>query len=328
MTRQLDCPCCKKLLYFPDAGECNEDILECICTICKYKYALTYSEVLNFASSVEPLQSRGGQPIKYNRVYQLRALTLNKATKAFQFSTSGQDEKLQALPGDELLLLHTMRGDRVDDLVFVVNCTTGKSCQLLSPSSRAKYAGVKAAAFTLVGGGGLAIFLGAPLLVTVIPSVGVGIYVTRRLVPKERDKQTAARLEVEQKLLQRKFGLQQPIEALRQEKATNQRLVKRFEVLQEKMLRVGDLYNERAERVKSAIMILEKQQELTETLIAGYTKLVEMIDIEYETSRLAEQLPEDVDSRILSKLDELKAIEQQKEKLGLRVDPSKLLSSF
>jgi len=35
-------------------------------------------------------------------------------------------------------------------------------------------------------------------------------------------------------------------------------------------------------------------------------------------SQLAEQLPADIDVTILSQLDELKVIEQQKEELGLR----------
>jgi len=39
-------------------------------------------------------------------------------------------------------------------------------------------------------------------------------------------------------------------------------------------------------------------------------------------------LPADIDVTILSQLDELKVIEQQKEELGLRVDANRLLSSL
>ena len=51
--------------------------------------------------------------------------------------------------------------------------------------------------------------------------------------------------------------------------------------------------------------------------MARYFKIVEIIDIEYETSRLAEQIPEDVTQKILKRLDELKAVEAKKEELAL-----------
>lgn len=328
MLNQLNCPCCKKPLYLPQAGQFDEDVLEVICAACKSKYALVYLEVLNFASSVEPIQwQRSGQPIKYNRSYKLRALTLNKAIKAINFSTPEQDEELQAPPGDELLLLYTMRGNQLENLVFVINCTTGQVCQSLALIGRARVAGVNAALVTLFGGGLLSIFIPGVILVTTIPSaIAVGVYVMRRKLPKERDNRVLAKLAAEQKLLQYKFTLEQPVETLRQEEVSNQRLIRRLELLQQKMLKVGELYKERAEKIESAIMILEKQLRLIEHLIAGYTRLAEMIDIEYETSRLAEQLPENMDAQILRQLDELKAIEAKKEELALLVNPQKLLS--
>jgi len=38
------------------------------------------------------------------------------------------------------------------------------------------------------------------------------------------------------------------------------------------MLRAGDLYTERAEQVKSAIAILQKQLNLTQSLMDGFSK--------------------------------------------------------
>jgi hypothetical protein len=51
---------------------------------------------------------------------------------------------------DELMLLYTMRGNNLEDLILVGNCTTGKSYQLLSPSSKARSLGVNVALLTLL----------------------------------------------------------------------------------------------------------------------------------------------------------------------------------
>ena len=334
MLLQLDCPCCQKPLFFPHKEEYEQDLLFVLCATCNYKYALHYSEVLKFASNAEQLPGRKTRkPIKYKQVYELQVVTPSGVIKSLEFSTLGQDEKLQAQPGDELLLLYTMRGAQVSDLLLVTNCTTGKKHQLFSPSSKARIAGIKAAGITCLVVLLLIGLLHGPdhkaMLVTTIPSaLGVGVYVTQRQSPRERDRLIASRLGAEQKLLQQQFGLEQRVEQLRQEEATHTRLLKRLSGLYKKMLRAGDLYVERAAQVKSAISILQKQIKLIQSLMDGYIKVIELIEIEFETSQLAEQLPVDIDVTILSQLDELKGIEQQKEELGLRVDANRLLSMY
>lgn len=333
MLLQLDCPCCQKPLFFPHQEEYEQDLLFVLCAACNYKYALHYSEVLKFASNAEQLPGKTGKPTKYKQVYKLQVVTPSGVIKSLEFSTPGQDEKLQAQLGDELLLLYTMRGAQVSDLLLVANCTTGKKHQLFSPSSKARIAGIRAAGITCLGVSLLVGLLHGPdhkaMLVTTIPSaLSVGVYVTQRQSPRERNRLIASRLGAEQKLLQQQFGLEQRVEQLRQEEAAHTRLLKRLSGLYKKMLRAGDLYVERAAQVKSAISILQKQIKLIQSLMDGYIKVIELIEIEFETSQLAEQLPVDIDVTILSQLDELKAIEQQKEELGLRVDANRLLSMY
>ncbi len=50
-----------------------------------------------------------------------------------------------------------------------------------------------------------------------------------------------------------------------------------------------------------------------------------MLSIEYETFKLAEQIPGDIITNILGQLEELKAIEAQKEKMSLLIAPHQLL---
>ena len=71
---------------------------------------------------------------------------------------------------------------------------------------------------------------------------------------------------------------------------------------------------------------MEKQSGLIQNLIDGYSKIVEIVEIEYDTSRVAEQLPENVAVKISDRLEEMEALEQQKEELALMVDPAKLLA--
>lgn len=51
-----------------------------------------------------------------------------------------------------------------------------------------------------------------------------------------------------------------------------------------------------------------------------------MLTIDYETSSLAKQLPDDITVKILGQLEELKAIEAQKKTMSLLVNPQQLLS--
>ncbi len=333
MTRQLKCPACRHLLYFPDLEECDENFLESICTKCKYKYALIHTEVLNFASSVEILRTnKYKKHPEYTRIYQLRLSKPDKTIQSLQFSTPGQAQKLSALPGDELLLLYVMRGRALEDLVSVENSTTGTSCLLLSPGAKAKSAGFGTGIATLTGGALLAAFVNIPLdktfLATAVPSaVGVGACVTRLKDPRTRDKKELARLGSEQRLLLQKFDLEQRTQALRQELESNYRIISRLKSLQRKMQNAAqEMYANRIETVSKGINVLDKQLDLTQNLIAGYTQIIDVLAIEYETSRLAEQIPEDISEKILLRLEELKATEAKKEELALLVNPQKLLT--
>jgi len=52
--------------------------------------------------------------------------------------------------------------------------------------------------------------------------------------------------------------------------------------------------------------MMEKQRGLTQNLIDGYTQVAAILEIEFQTSRLAEELPEDVSEQIFGRMEELK----------------------
>jgi len=92
------------------------------------------------------------------------------------------------------------------------------------------------------------------------------------------------------------------------------------------MLEAGeDIYAYRMETISKGITVMEKQRGLTLNLINGYTQVASILEIEFQTSRLAEELPEDVSEQILGQMEELKAIEDKREELALLVDSARLL---
>jgi len=106
MTIQLKCPSCLKLLYFPEVEASDEDQLEAICSGCNYKYILVSAQVLGFASEVEPLPAnKYKKKLSHRRIYELRLLTISRDLKALRLETPGLEERISALPRDEMLLL-------------------------------------------------------------------------------------------------------------------------------------------------------------------------------------------------------------------------------
>lgn len=233
---QLSCPACQQKLYFPSASNSYEHLLKGICRQCKYKYTLEQAEVTTFDSTVESLRSNtynNKHTTKYKRIYQVRLLGANKPAKLIEFSTLGKKEKLTTLPGDEFLLLYTMRGSKYEDLVWLKNQTTNQSFFLQRPGTKARSIGTAIGLLTFAAATVIATVLHIPLgklfVATVIPSaVGVGVAVTRRNTIKVSDHNELSRLGTEQQLLAQKFDLEQKSETLHQEFQSNSSLIYRL----------------------------------------------------------------------------------------------------
>lgn len=331
MTYQIKCPACSHLLYFSE-GQDNVEDVECICTQCKHKYTLLVATAISFSSSLEiGTQTRYGEQPSYSRTYNLRLQQTNKALKPLQFSTTGQLEKITIIAGDEILLLYVMQGTKLKDLLWLENCTTGRKLQLLHLGAKSLSKGVGSGVLSLIASISLAGALRIPLnqvFVVAMPgSIGVGMYVIKRSSLKVRDRLELERLSLEQQLLAQKHDLEQKVTQLTQELKTNSSIVNRLEALQQKMSNANaDMYARRITTVVSGISVIEEQLDLIQKLVNGYSQLLEIIEIEYETSRLAEKLPSDISSQVLSRLEELRVVEERKQELSLQIKPQTLLS--
>jgi hypothetical protein len=339
MPDSLHCPACKASVYLPHPEESGDRLLlEIICPKCQRKYSVSYVETKYSDSYLEPLpQQKPNQPIEYQRIYKLRVLGLAQTIQAIEFSTIGRDEKFSAVPGDRLTLLYIMHKVRPPEPIFILNETTATSHQLFSPIQRARKAGSSAFVVTLLGGAFLSLLAGFSqnplnkrLWLVVIPSaIGTGVYVTRRQIQltKEQNLQTAARLSFEQNLLEQVHCVAKRLDKLHESISEETRLIERLKTVKQKMtLTDSQVYARRIETFERGIDAMEKQLKLSQNLIAGYLKVKSMLEIDYETSRLAEQLPENTAQEIVTRLQELETIETQKEELSLLADPQKLLS--
>lgn len=334
MTYQLNCPNCSKNLYFLIVGE-NEDFSESICRNCHYKYALHQIEVGSFVSTVETQSSNTfTENTSYSRVYNLRVQQANGTLKSLTFSTPGQAEKISGSADDTILLLYTMRGKVSQDLVWIKNLTTGKSHLLLKPGAKARSLGFNTAFLTLAASGILAGILCIPVnqffWSAAIPgSISVGVYVAKRSSLKVSDRAELKQLSSEQQLVAQRHELEQKIAGFTEELKKSQSIIQRLIRLQSKMMGVGeDLYASQLVTVNKGINVIQEQLSLLQDLIKGYSQLIRIIEIDFETSQLVEQLPGDISDKILRRLEELKAIQIKKEELSLLVKPQQILAEF
>lgn len=342
MSYPIPCPACAEMLYFPQLEDAFQgEPMLAYCGKCQFKYGLTSGRVLDLhgAGAVPQRQwfwTRKSAPLCR---YRLRLGTGAAPPPTFELSLPTPEEGWSptghrpspAALDDRVSVLYTLPNRGPSELVRFTNHTQDRHWLLGKPGQQARSLGQGVGVGILVSGGILASLLQGPIEVLlwlgVLPTAFYGgrammHWRSPRLQPGREQQQLAA----EQKLLGQIFQLQQRLTQLRQETQADLKVVQRLEALKQRMVAVAaDLYSDRIARIENAVNVLNQQLGLSQSLIDGYAQALEMLQIEFETSRLVEQLPDDLGHRILSRLEELKAIEAQRDQINLRVDPAKLL---
>lgn len=221
-------------------------------------------------------------------------------------------------------------------MISVTNAITGDIYRLASPGGTAVR--------TAIGWGLLS---SVPMLLVLLPNgvefpiallasassiPVVSILVARLKSPKIRlDPDQKIRLAAEQQLFGEKIELEQRVEELQRKLTTNQTRLNQLESLNQKMVEVGaDLYAQRIERVSRAIAILDQQLSQDQQLIDQYARTIKMIEIELETSRAVEAIPnaENFMGMIFDRLAELKTIDQKTQQLRAQVEADETVKSL
>jgi hypothetical protein len=197
--------------------------------------------------------------------------------------------------------------------------------------------GLKTSLYTLVGGLSLSplswltpkLSLIYTLVGTAVISISSGIYIARYHQQKyqELNSETIKKLIYEQTIFAQMLQLQQRILVLQQEQTAEKQLGDRFQKLIDKMKATdANLYTNRIKTLVRGINAIKNQIALNQKIIDGYNRLNQIWEIEYETTQLVDQIPEEnIEHRVGDRLQELETLEQQKIELDTLIEPAKLL---
>jgi len=288
-----------------------------------------YGKLSKRSSIVEALLYLTSQlPSFYKRHYTFQITTADRTLKCLQFSVPGKSDVIPIHRGDVVSVLYTMQGYLMKQLVAIANHTTGKSYVLPNPVPSANQHFITL--ITIVTGFVLLSFLngGNVFFTSIFSAIGVLAYIkltnNAQLSSPTLNATHAEgiRLIADQRLLAQQRKLEQRVTELTHEYQSNQVLIEQINALKQKMTQVDQaVYSARIYRATTAVDILNQQIANNQRLIREYQHMLKMIEIEIDTSWIADQLPdaENFSRRILERLDELKEIEEQNQSLKLQL---------
>lgn len=324
MKPSLQCPTCSRPI-----SDLKSATAQVTCAFCKSRYGVVYGKLSRRSSIYETLLHLSSKlPTLYRRHYTLQITTPDRNLKLLQFSVPGRIDNLPVQHGDIVSALYTLQGYVMKKLVVITNHTTGKRYLLPTPIPSTSYLTVVLGTVIL----GLLVVsyvAGFSLFLTAAGSALASLLIlkatdTARLnsPPLEAHGREGNRLMADQKLLAHKAKLEHRVEELNHECQSTQFLIEQIEDLKQKMLNVDrDLYSVRIYRATGAIGILKQQITNNYRLIREYRRTLKMIDIEIDTSWIADQLPDsdNFTRAIAQRLAELKEIEDQNQYLKLQL---------
>jgi hypothetical protein len=326
MRLSLYCPVCSKPIADLPRQATPTQVT---CLSCSQRYGVLSGKLSKRSSISEALLYLTSKfPSFYKRHYTFQITTADRTLKCLQFSVSGKNDVIPVHRGDVISVLYTMQGYVMNRLVAIANHTTGKSYVL--PNAVPSVSQQVITLIILIVGLMLLSFLnGGNLFFTAILSaIGVLAYIklTHNAQLSQPELNTTQpdgiRLVADQQLLAQQRKLGQRVNELTHECQANQVLIEQIEALKQKMAEVDQaIYSARIYRATTAVDILNQQIGNNRRLIREYQHMLKMIEIEIDTSWIADQLPdaENFTRRILERLHELKEIEEQNQSLKLQL---------
>lgn len=329
MTEEIACPSCHKTLYFPSRSE-YQDRCEVLCQSCKHRYRIRFTEVLKFKSSMSPAlgpEVSNPQNRRIRRRYDMRIQGEAALVESLTFDSLGSTERFWAMSGDRLIIVDVL--GRVARLVAVKNATTQQTYCLFSPKVQSVSLGFVCAAILMGSGillssqfsGWLKTALTGAVVAT---SLGAGAVVWDRSNYRERNRSAIHLLSSEQQLLEQQRTVEMRLKDLNASISSTQQVIRRLSQLREDQSNLEG-YHHRIPRIDQALTLMQQQAGLLDKLVSGYNRVLAMIKIEYETSRLAEDLPDPLETNILY-LEEMKVLEDQWQSLKITTDSQALLT--
>jgi hypothetical protein len=256
----------------------------------------------------------------------LELITRDGSLEKIQFATPGKEERVKVERGDLISVFFTLRGHQLEEIVSVVNHTRETACMLNRPGHQSrKVAWARAAALAVIVFG-ILIYYGvygrAALLVGVATLIVLRVLFGRRLAPRKvvsaREK---AVVEHNQTLLEQKMELRSRKKRVRIDQERKEVVAERLLELLDKMNDVGEeLYHRRIGNIEKAMTLIDQQLELDQRLLDQYDRAIKILEVEYETGRTSDSLPDEVSNTLLSKYEELRAAENMNRELNLMLN--------
>lgn len=317
------CPKCKSSL-----GEVGPSgILEEVCSRCHYKFQVLKGRLVDAVSRQILMRSETrGQRAEYRRDYELR-LELPDRYEVLSLWTNGPDDRIPVRRGDIVSFVHTMNGERREDLLFITDHTTGEQFGLGRIGATARNRALLIALLLGIGTAIISHLAGAAATFIVVYSVvvtaGSMMLLSRKLAPMMNlPEEEQAALAARQELLERKRQMLLQRDLIQTDRREKSETIARLRELQAKMRSVGlDVYKPRIATMDRAIATLSDQVALDDRLIAAYARNISILEIEYETGTAASALlAGDVSEEISLKLEELHALEAQHAELSRELE--------
>ncbi|MEM9567790.1 MAG: hypothetical protein AAF974_05730 [Cyanobacteria bacterium P01_E01_bin.34] len=369
MVYQLPCPHCGSPIYFAALQESDEDFQEalCRCRMVFALQQLDVVQLDSIGSQSDRPAPRKHLvhvllrlPWRRSRTihqYRLEAIDpegrrIRRRFEGMVLSRDGRE--LEAWPEEQLLMLYAVPcsdgecvlsveqllrvtvADSVASAGLVKESTTGQASAVEISSMRWRLWGrrVKAGGLATAIGIGSAVPLHALThpyhwLITGAIAAATAAVAGWSDRYRLRDRRHLRQLDAEQRLLQQQFAMEHKQALFGHQLHQQNRLLKRLQVLQERMQAADEsMYTRRIEVVKRGIATVQESTTLTRNLRDGYGQLAKILAIEYETSRLAEELPENNSRDILLRVSELEAMEERRTSLEALVNPQQLLKTI
>src|SRR5947209_1080047 len=110
----------------PLAEVAERSVVQTVCGTCHFKYLVINGRLLERSSRQVTLrrQSRS-HPGVHGREYELRIELTGRDLETVRFRSKGQDEPLQARRGDDIAVVYSMRGNELEELLYIQNFTAG-----------------------------------------------------------------------------------------------------------------------------------------------------------------------------------------------------------
>lgn len=326
MKLSLICPTCDRAIVDLHHKAAQEQVH---CPACGRQYGVVYGKLSRRSSMQEALlYLKSTLPSFYKRHYTFQITTADRTLKRLQFSIPGKVDVVPVNSGDIVSVLYTMQGYVMKKLVAIANHTTGKQYVLPTPIPSQNHH-ITLLLTTVTGFVALSFFSGVNIvLASVVSAFGVLAYLkfthSAQITQPSLESQAhlGKRLLTDQRLLAQQRRIQQRLEELSHERQASLVLIEQLETLKQKMAQVDQsLYSARIYRATGAIKILQQQVANNQRLVREYERTLQMIEIEVETSWIAEQLPdaENFNRTIVGRLSELKTIEAQNQDLKLQL---------